>query len=508
MKPLILIILDGWGLSSKRQGNAVALADTPNFDRLQKEYPFTQLITHGSEVGLMEGMMGGSEVGHLDIGAGRVVPQNVTRINKMIEEGPFFNHPVLLKAVEQVKKNNSSLHLMGLLSDAGVHSYDGHLYALLKMAAEQDISSVWIHVFADGRDTPIKSVKAYINKLQQKIKKHNTGKIATVTGRYYAMDRDQRWQRTEKAYRALVEAKGKRFDDALSGVDSAYQRGETDEFINPIIINNFSGIEKGDCAILFNYRADRARQLVKAFVEPEFNRFKREKKDILFVGMTEYYQGMPALHIMDSRKVEKTIGEVLSEKGIPQLRVAETEKYAHVTYFLNGMREEPFPLEDRILVPSPKVETYDLKPEMSAPKVTEKLIEAINKDKYQVIFLNFANADMVGHTGDLKAAIKAVETVDDCLGRIVKLIQQKKGTAVVTADHGNAEEMIDPESGKPLSEHSTNPVPFIIVSENKYKLKKGKLANIAPTLMDLLGLEKPEQMTAQSLIVKEVGTSN
>jgi len=500
MNPLILIILDGWGIRKEKEGNAILLADTPNFDRLHNNFPSTQLKTHGTNVGLMEGMMGGSEVGHLDIGAGRVVVQNVARINQMIKDGSFFKDPTLLAALENVKENNSALHLMGLLSDAGVHSIDNHLYALLELASEKKIKKVFVHAFTDGRDTPIRSAEKYIKRLQKKINKYKTGKIATIIGRYYAMDRDKRWQRIKRAYRALSEGKGRRVGDALSGLKTAYKDGESDEFIKPIIVDGFSGIKDGDSVIFFNYRADRARQLTKALVEPGFDHFKREKKKIFFVGMTRYYKKMPASYLLETREVQKTIGEVLSKKGMRQLRIAETEKYAHVTYFLNGMKEKAFPKEDRILVPSPKVATYDLQPEMSAPEITEKLLEAIKKDKYSVIFLNFANPDMVGHTGDLEAAIKAVETVDDCLGKIVELILGKKGTAVITADHGNAEEMISSETKEALSEHSKNPVPFIIVSDKKYKLKKGKLANIAPTLLELLGVEKPKEMTAQSLI--------
>ncbi|MBD3208639.1 MAG: 2,3-bisphosphoglycerate-independent phosphoglycerate mutase [Candidatus Nealsonbacteria bacterium] len=502
MNPLILIILDGWGIREEKEGNAILLADTPNFDRLHKNFSSTQLKTHGTNVGLMEGMMGGSEVGHLDIGAGRVVVQNVARINQMIKEGSFLKDPTLLAAVKNVKENNSALHLMGLLSDAGVHSIDKHLYALLELASEKKIEKVFVHAFTDGRDTPIRSAEKYIKRLQEKIKKHKTGKIATIIGRYYAMDRDKRWQRTKRAYRALIQGKGKKAEDALSGLKVAYKDGESDEFIKPIIVDGFSGIKDGDSVIFFNYRADRARQLTKALVEPGFDHFEREKKEIFFVGMTRYYKEMPASYLLETREVQNTIGEVLSKEGMRQLRIAETEKYAHVTYFLNGMKEKPLPKEDRILVPSPKVATYDLQPGMSAPEITEKLLEAIKKDKYSVIFLNFANPDMVGHTGDLKAAIKAVETVDECLGRIVALILEKKGTAVITADHGNAEEMINIETKEALSEHSKNPVPFIIVSDKKYKLKKGKLADIAPTLLELLGIEKPKEMTAQSLIKK------
>lgn len=501
MKPLILIIMDGWGIRKKREGNAVALARTPNFDRLKKKYPYNELKAAGKAVGLMKGMMGNSETGHLNIGAGRIVPEDVVRINKSISNKSFFKNRAFLRAIENVKRKNSTLHLMGLLSDAGVHSLDLHLYALLKLVTQHKLKKVMIHLFTDGRDTPIKSAKKYLKKLEKEIKKYKTGKIATIIGRYYAMDRDNRWQRTEKAYFCLAKAKGVKVKTALEGIRKAYQKGETDEFLKPIVVADFQGIKNDDSVIFFNYRPDRSRQLVKAFLEPRFNKFKRgQKLKLKFVCMTKYYKEIEALIAFEHFKLKNIFGEVISKKGISQLRIAETEKYSHVTFFFNALREKPFPKEDRILIPSPKVATYDLKPEMSANKVTKAVIKAIKSEKYKVIILNFANPDMVGHTGNLKAAIFAIETVDKCLGRVVKAIQDQKGIAIITADHGNAEYMIDPKTKEALSEHSTNPVPLIIVSDKNYALKKGKLADIAPTMLKILGIKKPKEMTGICLI--------
>ncbi len=504
INPLILIILDGWGISPRRKGNAVLLAKTPNIDRLKKNYSYTELEASGVEVGLAKGMIGGSEVGHLNIGAGKVVIQNVLRINKTIQDGSFFKNPAFLKAVKNVKKNDSTLHLMGLLSDAGVHSHEKHLYALLKLAQQQKLKKVMIHVFTDGRDTPIKSAEKYIKRLNKEIRKYKTGKIATVTGRYYAMNRDNRWDRTKKAYFGLTEAKGVKAKTALVGIKQAYKKGETDEFIQPIIIDDFQGIKEKDSAVFFNYRSDRPRQLVMAFIEKRFKGFKRKRKDLTFVCMIKYYDKILTPIAIPQLKVKKTLGEVLSEKKLCQLRISETEKYAQVTYFLNGMIEKPFKGEDRILIPSPKVPTYDLKPEMSAFKTTKAVLKAIKLDKYEVIIMNFPNSDMVGHTGNLKAAIASIEVVDKCLGEIVKLIKAKKGIALITADHGNAEEMIDLKTNKPLSAHTTNPVPFILVAEKKYVLRKGSLSNITPTILELLNIKKPKEMTAKSLVVKMI----
>jgi len=501
----MLIILDGWGISRRRKGNAVFLAKTPNFDHLKKEYPDSQLQASGEAVGLMKGMMGNSETGHLNIGAGRIVEQEITRINRAIKDGSFFSNPAFLRAINNAKKNKSTLHLMGLLSNAGIHSYGPHLYALLKLAANRKVGKVKIHIFSDGRDTGIKSVKKYVKELEGQIKKYKIGEIATLSGRYYAMDRDNRWARTKKAYEALVQGRGERAKDIWEGIEMAYQRGETDEFIKPTVIGGFEGIKSGDSVIFYNFRPDRPRQIARAFIEPNFKRFKRGKKiGLAFVCMTEYYHKMPALTAFKKIEIKNVLGEELSRRKIRQLRIAETEKYAHVTYFFNGMREKPFLGEERILIPSPRVATYDLQPEMSADKITERTLREIKKGKYGVIILNFANADMVGHSGKLKAAIKAVETVDRRLGKIVSRLKEKKGAALITADHGNAEEMIDPRTGKPLSRHTLNPVPFILVSEEKPRLrKKGKLADIAPTMLDVMEIRKPKEMTGVSLLLKK-----
>ena len=495
MKPLILIILDGWGIRKQKKGNAIKLGKTPNFDKLKREYPYTELRAAEKAVGLLPGMMGNSETGHLNIGAGRIISQDVVRINNSIKNKSFFNNKSLLKAVNNVKKNNSTLHIMGLLSPAGVHAYVPHLYALIRLAAQHKLKKVLIHIFTDGRDTPIKSAKGFIKYLLKQIKRYKTGKIATIIGRYYAMDRDNRWNRTKIAYEALAQAKGTRINNILKGINLSYKKGETDEFIRPLIIDDFKGIKDKDSIIFFNYRADRPRQITKAFIEQRFNKFKRKRLNIVFVCMTEYYKGTPNI-AFKTLVIKNNLGEVISKKGLKQLRIAETEKYAHVTFFFNSEIEKPFNGEDRILIPSPKVATYDLKPEMSAYKITNRLIREINKDKYEVIILNFANADMVGHTGYLKPAIKAVEVVDECLGKVVKKIQSKNGTAIIIADHGNAENM----HGKKSSTHTTNPVPFIIVSDKKYLLRKGILADIAPTILKLLNIKKPKEMTGKVLI--------
>ncbi len=495
--------MDGWGVRRTKEGNAIALANTPNFDRFKREYPYTELKASGTAVGLMKGMMGNSETGHLNIGAGRIVVQDILYINKLIDDKSFFRNLAFIKAVNNVKKNNSTLHLMGLLSDAGVHSYDKHLYALLRFAAKQKLKNVMIHVFTDGRDTLIKSAEKYVKNLEKEIRRYKTGKIATIIGRYFAMDRDNRWKRTEKAYLALSEAKGIKAKTALEAIKKAYKKGQTDEFIEPVIINDFKGIKDNDSVIFFNYRSDRPRQITQAFVEPRFNKFKRKKLKLVFVSMTEYYKGMKTQVVFKKEKLKNILGEIINKNNMNQLRVAETEKYAHITFFFNGLREKPFLKEKRILVPSPKVPTYDLKPEMSASKITNLVLRAIKSDKYPVIILNFANADMVGHSGKLKQTIKAVETVDECVGKVVKTIKEKKGIALITADHGNAECMIDPKTKKPLSEHTINPVPFIIISDEKYILRKGVLGDIAPTMLEFLKIKKPKEMTGKSLLAKK-----
>ena len=502
MKPLILIIMDGWGVRKEKRGNAIALARTPNFDNFKKNYSSTELMTHGEHVGLAKNMMGGSEVGHISIGAGRVVKQNVTRINNAIKDKSFFKNKSILKAFANAKKKKSALHLIGLLSDAGVHSHESHLYALLKLAKEQRIEKVMIHVFADGRDTAPRALGKHIKRLNKEIKRYKVGKIATIRGRYFAMDRDNRWKRTEKAYLALTEGRGVKTQNVLTGIRKAYEKKETDEFIKPIIINGFDGMKDNDSVVIFNYRSDRMRQITKAFVERNFRKFKRRKINLVYACMTRYYDNTSALVVFEKIKLKKVLGKILSDRNINQLRISETEKNPHVTYFFNGLREEPFLKEDRILIPSPKIATYDMKPEMSAFKVTKKLINEINKNKYGFIVLNLVNADMVGHTGDLNAAIKAVETVDMCIGRIIEKIKEKNGIALITADHGNAETMLNSKGGK-LKEHTKNPVPFIIVSDKCYNLRKGRLSNIAPTILDLMEIKKPKEMTEKSLIIKK-----
>jgi len=500
--------MDGWGERKEREGNAVLQAKTPVLDKLFKEYPFTTLACSGEAVGLPEGLMGNSEVGHLNIGAGRVVYQDITRISKSIRDGSFFKNNVLLSAIENVKKKKSSLHFMGLLSDGGVHSDMPHLYALLELARKRDIQKVYIHALLDGRDTPPRSALQYIKALREKISEIGLGEIATVMGRYYGMDRDKRWERVEKAYNAMVSGEGVKSSSAEAAVEEAYKRRENDEFVMPTVIVRDNApvatISDGDSVIFYNFRSDRTREITRAIVDKEFTGFKRKKTvKVHFVCMTEYDVTIDAPVAFLPEKLKNIFGEVISKAGLKQLRIAETEKYAHVTFFFNGGVEKPFLNEDRILIPSPKVATYDLKPEMSAYEVTDRLIKEIESDKYDVIILNYANCDMVGHTGIMEAAVKAVEAVDKCVGRVVNAVQAKKGIGVITADHGNAEEMIDEKTHGVVTAHSTSPVPFCLVSSQKdIKLKSGILADIAPTMLELLNIEKPEEMTGSSLIAK------
>lgn len=504
MKPVVLIIRDGWGINPKKEGNAVLLGNTPNTDRYEKKYPVSKLKCHGEYVGLPAGNQGNSEVGHLNIGEGRVVYQSLTRIDKSIEEGDFFENKSFLKAIENCKKNNSSLHIMGLIQDQGVHAVTRHGIALLELAKKQGLENVYVHAFTDGRDTPPKSTGNYLRQLQDAINNLGIGRVATVMGRYYAMDRDNRWDRIELAYNALVKGEGKKVHSWKEAIEDAYTDDETDEFIKPRIMD-FDGIKDNDSIIFFNYRLDRARQITHAFVDDKFDNFNREKRNTFYVAFTEYYADMKAEIAFPLITNKNLLGEVLANNNLNQLRVAETEKYAHVTFFFNGQNETPFKNEKRVLINSPKVATYDLKPEMSVYEVTESLINKINEDKYDVIILNFANGDMVGHTGILDAAVKAVEAVDECLGKIVDLVvNEKKGTALITADHGNCEQMIDPVTNSPMTAHTVNDVPFILVSEDEklknIKLKYGILADIAPTMLDILGIQKPEEMTGNSLI--------
>ena len=507
-KLTMLMILDGFGENPKKEGNAVKLAKTPNIDRLMKEYPNTKIAASGLAVGLPEGQMGNSEVGHTNIGAGRIVYQELTRITKSIENGDFFSNEELVKAMENCKKNNSKLHILGLVSDGGVHSHIRHLFGLLEMAKRRDIEEVYVHCFLDGRDTPPASAESYIQELEEKMRKKGIGKIATVAGRFYGMDRDKRWNRIQKAYNAIVFGEGNKSSQVINAIESSYQKEVFDEFVEPTVITNgekpVATIEDGDSVIFFNFRPDRAREITRAIVDKEFKEFETKKMNTYFVCFTNYDETMPNVHIAFKKEmIKNTLGEIVSKNGGKQLRIAETEKYAHVTFFFNGGEEKQYEGEDRILVPSPKVETYDMKPEMSAYEVTQKVVEAINSEKYNCIILNYANPDMVGHTGSLSAAIKAVEAVDECVGKVITAIESQKANLIITADHGNAEQMIDYKTGEPHTAHTTNLVPLILISEREnVKLREGKLADIAPTLLELMGLEKPKEMTGESLIEK------
>ena len=507
-KLTMLMILDGFGINPKEEGNAVKLASTPNIDKLMKKYPVTKMVASGMGVGLPEGQMGNSEVGHTNIGAGRIVYQDLAKITKSIEDGDFFSNEVLVNAIENCKKNGSKLHILGLVSDGGVHSHNRHLYGLLELAKRRDFEDVYIHCFLDGRDTPPASAEGYIQELQEKMKEKGVGKIATLSGRFYAMDRDKRWNRIEKAYNAIVNGEGIKAIDPINAIESSYQKEVFDEFIEPIVITNgekpITTIEDGDSVIFFNFRPDRAREISRAIVDSSFNEFETKKLNVFFVCFTNYDASMPNVKIaFEKEKIVNTLGEVISKKGETQLRIAETEKYAHVTFFFNGGEEKSYEGEDRILVPSPKVETYDLKPEMSALEVCDKTVNAINSKKYNCIILNFANPDMVGHTGSLQAAIKAIETIDVCVGKIYDAIEAQKANLIITADHGNAEQMIDYKTGEPHTAHTTNLVPLILITEKEnLKLKEGRLCDIAPTMLELMGIEKPAEMSGESIIEK------
>ena len=507
-KVTMLMILDGFGDNRNKEGNAIKLAKTPNIDKLMKKYPSTDIYTSGLHVGLPEGQMGNSEVGHTNIGAGRIVYQELTRITKSIEDGDFFSIPEFVDAVENCKKNNTKLHIIGLVSDGGVHSHERHLYGLLELAKRRGLEDVFVHCFTDGRDTLPASGEGYIQKLEEKMKEKGIGKIATIAGRFYAMDRDKRWEREQKAYDAMVLGKGEKATSAIQAIESSYQKEVFDEFVVPTVICNgdkpVATIDDGDSVIFFNFRPDRARQITRALVDPDFKEFETKKMKLNFVTMTEYDATIPNVKVaFKPEKLNNTFGEYISNKGLRQLRIAETEKYAHVTFFFNGGREEPYKGEDRILVASPKVETYDLKPEMSAYEVTEKVVEAINNETYDSIILNFANSDMVGHTGNMEAAEKAIEAVDICIGKIIDALSKHNGTCLITADHGNAEQMIDYKTGEPFTSHTTNPVPLILYGMENVSLKNGKLCDLAPTLLDIMNLEKPVEMTGESLLVKE-----
>lgn len=510
-KPLMLIILDGWGYREAREGNAILAARTPNLDHLTEEYPWCFLEASGEAVGLPEGQMGNSEVGHLNIGAGRIVYQDLTRINLSIRKGDFFKNPTFLGAISNAKANNSSLHLMGLVSYGGVHSYMTHIYALIKLAQKEGLKKVYIHAFLDGRDVPPKAALKDIKELDAFCKENGRAKIATISGRYYAMDRDKRWDRIKLAYDALTRGVAPyKTPDAETAVLEAYKRGETDEFVKPTVITDSEGkpeavIKDNDSIIFFNFRPDRARQLTWAFVNKDFESFPREKHPkVYYVCMAQYDETLDLPIAFPPEELENVLGEVLSKQGLIQLRIAETEKYAHVTFFLNGGQEKCYEGEDRCLIPSPKIATYDLKPEMSAYEVTEEVMGRIRSGKYDVIILNFANMDMVGHTGIFEAAVKAVEAVDSCMGRIAEALKEAGGVAIITADHGNAEKMENPTTGEPHTAHTSNPVKCVYAGNNEVKaLKNGKLCDLAPTLLELLKIRKPEEMTGESLIIKQ-----
>ena len=510
-KPTVLMILDGYGLNEKVEANAVAEGKTPVMDKLMAECPFVKGYASGMAVGLPDGQMGNSEVGHLNMGAGRIVYQELTRITKEIQDGDFFKNEALLHAVRNAKENGSALHMFGLLSDGGVHSHNTHLYALLELAKREGLEKVYVHCFLDGRDTPPTSGKGYVQQLADEMKKIGVGEIATVMGRYYAMDRDNRWDRVELAYNAMVKGEGQKAACGVCAVTQSYEDGKNDEFVIPTVVEKdgkpVATIQDKDSIIFFNFRPDRAREISRAFCSDDFEGFARDKKlDLTYVCFTEYDETIPNKEVAFHKvSITNTFGEFLAANGKTQARIAETEKYAHVTFFFNGGVEEPNEGEERILVKSPKVPTYDLKPEMSAYEVCDKLTEAIRSDKYDVIIINFANPDMVGHTGIESAAIKAVEAVDECVGKAVEAIREVGGHMFICADHGNAEQLVDYNTGAPFTAHTTNPVPFILVNyDSDYTLREGGcLADIAPTLIEMMGMEQPAEMTGKSLLIKK-----
>ncbi|MBE5978134.1 MAG: 2,3-bisphosphoglycerate-independent phosphoglycerate mutase [Paenibacillaceae bacterium] len=509
-KPVVLMILDGYGLNDNCDHNAVCEARTPVMNQLMSQCPYVKGNASGLAVGLPDGQMGNSEVGHLNMGAGRIVYQELTRITKAISDGDFFTVSEFLQAVENCKKNNSALHMWGLVSDGGVHSHIGHIYGLLELAKKNGLEKVYVHCFLDGRDTPPASGKSYVEALEAKMKELGVGKVASVSGRYYAMDRDNRWDRVKRAYDALTKGEGNQAQSATAGIQASYDAEKNDEFVEPFVVTENGApvavVEDGDSVIFFNFRPDRARELTRAFCDDEFKGFEREKRlNLTYVCFTDYDETIKnKLVAFKKEAIVNTFGQFLADHNMTQARIAETEKYAHVTFFFNGGVEEPNKGEDRILVPSPKVATYDLQPEMSAPVVCDKLVEAVTSGKYDVIIVNFANPDMVGHTGIEDAAIKAIETVDACVGRTVDAVKEMNGVMFICADHGNAEQLLDYETGEPFTAHTTNPVPFILVNADPAcKLREGGcLADIAPTLIELLGMEQPKEMTGKSLIVR------
>lgn len=501
--PIALIIMDGYGINPETKGNAIYEAKTPYLDSYFKNYPNSQLSASGLSVGLPDGQMGNSEVGHTNIGAGRVVYQMLVKITKDIEDGVFFENEALKKSMQAAKDNNKALHIMGLLSDGGVHSHIKHLVGLLEMANKMGLEKVYVHSFHDGRDVPPTSGVDFMQELVNEMDRIGTGKVATLSGRFYAMDRDNAWDRVEKAYNAMVLGEGVNETDPVEAIKKSYADGVTDEFILPTVIDKDGMIKDGDSVIMFNFRPDRARQITRTFVDPDFDGFERKNGyfKLNFVCMAQYDAQMPNVTVAyPPEQLKMTFGEYVSKLGMTQLRIAETQKYAHVTFFFNGGEERQFEGEDRILIKSPDVATFDMKPEMSAPEVCEAVCKAIDEDKYDVIILNYANCDMVGHTGIMEAAVSAVETVDECVGKMVDKLVEKGGKAIITADHGNADCLIDPENGDVFTAHTTNPVPMIVIGEGDVNVKDGKLCDLCPTMLDMMGVEKPAEMTGVSLI--------
>lgn len=508
-KPLVLCILDGFGYNPSNFGNAIAAAKTPNIDKLMSECPMTYIAASGMDVGLPDGQMGNSEVGHTNIGAGRVVYQELTRITKAIKDGDFFDNPVLKNAVQSAIDKNAALHLIGLMSDGGVHSHNTHLWALLRLAKDMGLKEVYVHCLLDGRDVPPTSGKDYVAECEEKIREIGVGKIGTVMGRYYAMDRDNRWERVEKAYAAMVYGEGIKAGDPVAAIEKSYSeideegKNITDEFVIPTVCDENARIKANDSVIFFNFRPDRAREITRTFVDPDFNGFERRNGffPLTYVCMTQYDAEMPNVDVaFKPQSLKNTFGEYISDKGLEQLRIAETEKYAHVTFFFNGGVEKVYDGEDRVLIPSPKVATYDLQPEMSAYLVTDAVVEKLRSGKYDVVILNYANCDMVGHTGIFDAAVKAVEAVDTCVGRLVETVKEMGGVCLITADHGNADRMYVDESKAPFTAHTTNPVPFIVYGYDCTVRDGGRLSDIAPTMLKILNMDVPEEMDGTSII--------
>lgn len=501
--PIALLIMDGYGIGPKTEGNAIYKAKTPYLDSYFEKYPNSQLSASGLSVGLPDGQMGNSEVGHTNIGAGRVVYQMLVKITKDIEDGTFFENRALKSAMQSALDNDKALHIMGLLSDGGVHSHIKHLVGLLEMANKMGLEKVYVHSFHDGRDVPPTSGVTFMQTLVDEMNRIGVGKVATISGRYYAMDRDNAWDRVEKAYDAMVMGEGIEETDPVEAIKKSYANDVTDEFIVPTVIDKEGMIKEGDSVVMFNFRPDRARQITRTFVDPMFDGFVRKKGyfDLNFVCMAQYDAQMPNVTVAyPPEQLTMTFGEYVSKLGMTQLRIAETQKYAHVTFFFNGGEERQFEGEDRILIKSPDVATFDMKPEMSAPEVCDAVCKAIDEDKYDVIILNYANCDMVGHTGVMDAAIQAVEAVDACIGKTVSKILEKGGKAIITADHGNADCLIDPETNEMFTAHTTNPVPMIVIGEGDVKVKDGKLCDLCPTMLDMMGVKKPDEMTGESLI--------